>query len=193
VAVRSRFTRIPKVHDLILAGVPTEVIPTYCALADYSNNKTGLCWPRMETLARRLSRSPRTVQRHLHLLKERGLIEFVERKRDWHGRFGAYLYRVVHIAAATARGKVSEATDRKGRRRKTHATTGHGGLVASNKRLTKQKEDTPLPPKNDPKHCYWWLFGENAPTGADQLAHQEAADKREQAAQRRRDGYEWLF
>ena len=81
-AVRSRFTRIPKVSDLVLAGVPTEVIPTYCALADYSNNKTGLCWPRMETLARRLSRSPRTIQRHLHLLKERGLIEFVERKRD---------------------------------------------------------------------------------------------------------------
>ncbi len=64
VAVRSRFTRIPKVHDLILAGVPTEVIPTYAALADYSNNKSGLCWPRMDTLARRLSRSPRTIQRH---------------------------------------------------------------------------------------------------------------------------------
>ena len=39
-AARSRFTRIPKVHDLVLAGVPTEVIPTYCALADHTNNKT---------------------------------------------------------------------------------------------------------------------------------------------------------
>jgi hypothetical protein len=37
-AMHSRFTRIPKVHDLILAGIPTEAIPTYCALADYSNN-----------------------------------------------------------------------------------------------------------------------------------------------------------
>ena len=101
-AVRSKFTRIPKISDLVLAGVPTEVIPTYCALADYSNNKTGLCWPRMDTLARRLSRSPRTIQRHLHLLKERGLIEFVERKRDWHGRFGAYVYRVLHIAAVAS-------------------------------------------------------------------------------------------
>ena len=35
--------------------------------------------------------------------KEKGLIEFVERKRDWHGRFGAYLYWVVHIAAAAVR------------------------------------------------------------------------------------------
>jgi DNA-binding transcriptional ArsR family regulator len=106
VAVRSRFTRIPKVHDLITAGVPTEAIATYCALADHANNKTGLCWPRMETLARRLSRSPRTIQRHLHLLKERGLVEFVERRRDGRGRFGAYLYRLVHVAAAaTARGE----------------------------------------------------------------------------------------
>src|SRR3954447_21112811 len=86
-----------------MAGVPTEVIPTYCALTDYSNNKTGLCWPRMQTLAKRLSRSPRTVQRHLHLLKEKGLIEFVERKRDSHGRFGAYVYRVLHIAALAVR------------------------------------------------------------------------------------------
>src|ERR671911_842285 len=125
VAVRSRFTRIPKVQDLILAGVPTEVIPTYCTLVDYSNNKTGLCWPRMETLARRLSRSPRTIQRHLHLLKEKGLIEFVERKRDWHGRFGAYVYRVLHIAAATAR-REAEGASTHGRQRKSRrATTRH--------------------------------------------------------------------
>ena len=104
VAVRSRFTRIPKVHDLIMAGVPTEAIATYAALADHADNKTGLCWPKMETLARRLCRSPRTVQRHLHLLKERGLVEFVERRRDGRGRFGAYLYRVLHLAAAATAG-----------------------------------------------------------------------------------------
>src|ERR671911_1755977 len=154
VAVRSRFTRIPKVQDLILAGVPTEVIPTYCALADYSNNKTGLCWPKMETLARRLSRSPRTVQRHLHLLKERGLVEFVERRRDGRGRFGAYLYRLLHVAAAaTARGKA-----KKGR-----PTTGHGGRVAPNRGRTRRQEGTPLPPKKDPKGGYGWLFGHEAP------------------------------
>ena len=152
-AVRSKFTRIPKVSDLVLAGVPTEVIPTYCALADHSNNKTGLCWPRMDTLARRLSRSPRTIQRHLHLLKERGLIEFVERKRDWHGRFGAYLYRVLHIAAVAIR-KGAEAADRKGRRRKKRPTTGHGGRVAPIKGQTKRQEDTPLPPKGEVKEAY---------------------------------------
>ena len=191
-AVRSRFTRILKVSDLVLAGVPTEVIPTYCALADYSNNKTGLCWPRMETLARRLSRSPRTIQRHLHLLKEKGLIEFVERRRDWHGRFGAYLYRVVHIAAATAR-KGAEAAGRKGRRRKKHPTTGHGGPVASNKKQTKRQEVPPLPPKGDVKKGYQWLFDDSTSPEAELEHIREVQKKREEEAKRRRRGYEWFF
>ncbi len=192
-AVRSRFTRIPKVYDLILAGVPTEVIPTYAALADYSNNKTGLCWPRMETIARRLSRSPRTIQRHLHLLKEKGLIEFVERKRDWHGRFGAYLYRVVHIAAVTALKGAEAAVRKGGRRRKTRATTGHGSPVASNKVPTKRQEGTPLPPKGDVKEGYQWLFGDPSSPDAELKRTREVQKKREEEAKRRRKGYEWFF
>ena len=191
-AVRSRFTRIPKVQDLILAGVPTEVIPTYCALADYSNNKTGLCWPRMETLARRLSRSPRTIQRHLHLLKEKGLIEFVERKRDWHGRFGAYVYRVLHIAAATARRGV-EGSSSKGRRGQRRRTTGHAGRVAPNKGLTKRHEGSPLPPKNAYNEGYWSFFGEDAPPGRQEEHDREANTKRKEEAKKRRRGFEWLF
>ena len=100
----AKFTRVPKVEHLIGSGVPAEVIPTYCCLADYSNNKSGLCWPKMETLARTLNRSVRTVQRHLHLLKEKGLIEFVERRRH-KGRFSTYLYRVLHITKTTGHGK----------------------------------------------------------------------------------------
>jgi predicted transcriptional regulator len=107
VAKKPKFTRIPKTSELIQAGVPAEVIPTYCALADHANNKTGLCWPKMETLAATLGRSVRTVQRHLHLLKERGLVEFCERRRT-RGRFSSYLYRVLHVVR----------------------TTGHGGRVA---------------------------------------------------------------
>ena len=192
-AVKSRFTRIPKVSDLVLAGVPTEVIPTYCALADYSNNRTGLCWPRMETLAKRLSRSPRTVQRHLHLLREKGLIEFVERRRDWHGRFGAYVYRVVHIVAATARKGAEAAGSRKGRRRKNRPTTGHRSPVASNKRQTKRQEGTPLPPKGDVKEGYQWLFGGSASPDAELEHVREVQKKREEEAKRRRRGYEWFF
>jgi DNA-binding transcriptional ArsR family regulator len=196
VAVRSNFTRIPKVSDFVLAGVPTEVIPTYCALADFSNNRTGLCWPRMDTLARRLSRSPRTIQRHLHLLKEKGLIEFVERKRDRRGRFGSYLYRVLHVVAATARGHEEGRAERRARSRrgsKKRSTTGHGGRMAPIKGQTKRQEGTPLPPKKDPKEGYWGVFGEKAPKDL-QEEHQKEADKRrEEDSQRRRRGYEWLF
>ena len=191
--LRSRFTRIPKVHDLVQAGVPTEVIPTYCALADYSNNRTGLCWPRMETLAKRLSRSPRTIQRHLHLLREKGLIEFVERRRDWHGRFGAYVYRVVHIVVAATARKEAEAAGRKGRRRKNRITTGHGDPVVPNKELTKRQEVSPLPPKGDVKEGYQWLFGGSA-SPDEELEHMhEVQKKREEKAKRRRRGYEWFF
>jgi DNA-binding transcriptional ArsR family regulator len=149
VPAKPKFTRIPKMRDLIAAGVPAEAIPTYCALTDYANNKTGLCWPKMETLARTLGRSVRTVQRHLHLLKELGLIEFVERRR-LRGRYSSYLYRVLHIMR----------------------TTGHGGRVASIlKRPTKPRLST-QPPKTT--EC-------------------DRQEKREREAQRRREGFEWLF
>jgi len=54
----------------------------------------------MNRLARILGCSVRTVQRHLHTLKNKGLIEFVERRRH-KGRYSSYLYRVVHIVRTT--------------------------------------------------------------------------------------------
>jgi DNA-binding transcriptional ArsR family regulator len=149
VPAKLKFTRIPKTRDLIEAGVPAEVIPTYCALTDYANNKTGLCWPKMETLARLLGRSVRTVQRHLHLLKELGLIEFVERRR-LRGRYSSYVYRVLHIM---------------------RTTTGHRGRVASNKGLTKPRLSTKPPQTQD----------------------YDRQEQRKRDAQRRREGFEWLF
>jgi len=149
----------------------------------------------METLARRLSRSPRTIQRHLHLLKEKGLIEFVERKRDRRGRFGAYLYRVLHIAAATARGEQQRTTERRSRKRgsKKRPTTGHGGRVAPIKGLTKRDEGTPLPPKKDLKRGYWWFFGEQAPPGLQEEHQNEVRKRREEESRRRKKGFEWFF
>ncbi len=172
---RPRFTRIPKTYDLIQAGCPTEVIPTYCALSDHANNRTGLCWPRMETLARRLSRSPRTIQRHLHLLKDLGLIEFVERKRDGRGRFGAYVYKVLHIIASTS-----------------SKTTGHAGPMAPLNRKTR-RSNNPLTPKESSaerrKQGYGWLFGDPDPPEQDR----KAEEQRRRNAERRREGYDWLF
>jgi DNA-binding transcriptional ArsR family regulator len=150
VPAKPKFTRIPKVRDLIEAGVPAEAIPTYCALTDYANNKTGLCWPKMETLAKTLGRSVRTVQRHLHLLKELGLVEFVDRRR-LKGRYSSYLYRVVHIM---------------------RTTTGHGQRVASIlKGRTKPRLSTKPP----------------------QTQEQDLQEERKRQAQRRREGFEWLF
>jgi DNA-binding transcriptional ArsR family regulator len=173
VAVNRKFTRIPKVNDLITAGVPAEVIPTYCCLADHANNKTGLCWPKMETLAQTLNRSVRTVQRHLHLLKEAGLIEFVNRRR-WKGRFSSYTYKVLHIVT----------------------TTGHKKPVAgthSNRRRTKPSMNTKKPQTKDPGEGFWWLFGEEAPPGAQEEFDIYEHKRRAEEDKRRIEGFEWFF
>jgi len=173
VAGKPRFTRIPKTTALIQAGVPAEAIGTYCCLADYANNKTGLCWPKMETLAATLNRSVRTVQRHLHLLRELGLIEFVERRRH-RGRFSSYLYRVLHIVR----------------------TTGHVRQVAggrSNKRRTKRLRTTPKSPSKSVKDGYHWLFGEEPPPDQQKEHDRTVQKQREEEAKRRREGFEWFF
>ena len=133
----ARFTRIPKTEQLIATGVPIEVIPTYCALSDYANNKSGLCFPKMETLANTLKRSVRTVQRHLHLLKTLGHIEFVERRRH-KGRYSSYVYRVIHI---------------------TRTTTGHGRRVEKGTPIYKRTKRSVTPPDSPPKEAFNWLFG----------------------------------
>jgi hypothetical protein len=171
VAATRKFTRIPKTTELI-RYVPSEVIPTYCALADFANNKTGECWPKMETLASTLNRSVRTIQRHLHMLREQGLIEFVERRR-YKGKFSSYLYRILF-----------------------HHTTGHGRRMADKrlyKRRTKQLRTTPKPPENEVTAGYSWLFGDKAPPEV-QVAHEtEVQEQRAEEAKRRTDGFEWLF
>ena len=168
-AAKPKFTPIPKIPDLVTKGVPTEAIPTYCALADHANNKSGLCWPKMETLAAILKRSVRTIQRHLHLLRKLGLIEFVSRRRH-KGRFSSYTYKILHIA-----------------------TTGHGGRLAKrvpNIRRTKQSLNTPKSPVTE---GYEWLFGDDAPPDNNKAQKTDAETKRQEKAIRRTEGYEWLF
>ncbi len=121
---KQKFTRIPKVDTLIRSGVPAEVIPTYCALADHANNKTGLCWPKMETLAAILNRSVRTIQRHLHSLKECGLIEFLERRR-FKGRFSSYTYRILFFIATTTTGHAKPVVGRRLYKGRTRASSNY--------------------------------------------------------------------
>jgi hypothetical protein len=147
VAAESTFTRIPKVQQLVLAGVPTEAIPTYGALADFSNNKNGLCWPKMETLAAMIGRSGRTVQRHMHLLKGLGLVEFVSRRRSKRGRFSSYLYRVLAIP--------SMARSKKGR------TTGHTRRLDTGPPIFTRTKRVVTTPSNSPKDPYRWFLGKD--------------------------------
>ncbi len=169
-AVKSKFTRIPKIGDLVYVGVSTEAIPTYCALADYANNKTGLCWPKMETLAKTLGRSVRTVQRHLHLLRELGLIEFVERRRNA-GRFGSYLYKVVHIAL----------------------TTGHGRRAIRGDPNIRRTKRSVIPPNSPPTEGFGWLFGREEGSADKGESQRKRKERRSRESEKRKEGYEWLF
>jgi DNA-binding transcriptional ArsR family regulator len=168
---KPKFTRIPKVEALVLAGVPTEAIPTYCALSDYANNKSGLCWPKMETLAKTLGRSVRTVQRHLHLLKELGLIEFVERRRQ-KGRFSSYLYKVIHIV---------------------RTTTGHGRRAVSGNPIYRRTKRSVTPPNSPPMEGYGWLFKREQDPATEQEQKRERTERRSRESKERKEGYEWLF
>ena len=165
-AAKRKFTRIPKVTDLITAGVPAEAISTYCAISDYSNNKTGLCWPKMETIASTLNRSVRTVQRHLHLLKDLGLIEFVERRRH-KGRFSSYTYKILHIAA-----------------------TGHTHLVEKRSPIYRGTKQLRTTPKSPIKQGYEWLFGDESLPNHKETQETETTAKRGEEAKLRTDGYE---
>ncbi len=146
-----KFTRIPKMIVFRRAGAPAYLIPVYCALSDYAANKTGLCWPRMDTLAATLGISVRSVQRHLSALRDAGLIEFVERRRSARGRFSSWCYRLVLVAGFSR-----------------NSTTGHGRRpvgAAPYKERTKRQKNTPQPPPirgeegaRRRREGYAWLF-----------------------------------
>ena len=150
-AVNRKFTRIPKTTLFLEAGLPVEVIPTYCALTDHANNKTGLCWPKMETLAGILNRSVRTIQRHLHLLKEAGLIAFVNRRR-FKGRFSSYTYKILHIV-----------------------TTGHQRPVEHRSLYKRRTKPSPNTRKSTANYQdYAFFFGETETKQADKYQEQYA-------------------
>jgi DNA-binding transcriptional MocR family regulator len=122
------------------------VVPTYCALADFSNNKNGLCWPKMETLAAGIGRSVRTIQRHLHHLQALGLVEFVQRRRSKRGRFSSYLYRVLAVPLMA--------------RSKKPRTTGHGRRVGKAPPIFPGTKRVNNAPSKSPTEGYRWLFGQ---------------------------------
>lgn len=93
---RRSFTRIPKIEEFIKAGVYTQAIPTYCALADYANNKTGEAHPSIYTLAKKLGVTRRTIERHLAVLESAGFITRVRQRRH-KGRYSSNDYELVYF------------------------------------------------------------------------------------------------
>jgi DNA-binding transcriptional ArsR family regulator len=133
---KSKFTRIPKIPDLVAQGVPYYTIGTFCALTDHANNKNQLCWPSMTRLSKILGCSIRTVQRHLRILEQCGLVQFVERRRN-KGRYSSYLYKILF-----------------------QPTTGHGRSVekrGSINNRTKRTTKAPKPLKKTREDYAWWF------------------------------------
>jgi hypothetical protein len=141
-----KFTRIPKAEQLIAQGVSPEAFVTYCALSDHASNRNGLCWPRMDTLAARIGRSVRTVQRHIHHLASCGVVQLVNRRRTKKGFYSSYLFRVLAVAGFAGKHLAS--------------STGHerpAGRGGSYIRRTKRVNNTPsIPPKSEKD--YEWFF-----------------------------------
>jgi helix-turn-helix protein len=127
-------------------------------LADYSNNKSGLCWPKMTRLAQTLNRSVRTIQRHVHLLASLGWVELVERRRH-KGRFSSYLYRVLHITKTTGHGRrVARSGLYKNKRTKSFQNSKQEYITTKDQ---EQREQTIRRRQGEKTRAdYAWFFGE---------------------------------
>jgi hypothetical protein len=100
VARRTKFNRVPKTEDLIPqlreAGVGLHVLPTYLCLLDHTDGR-GRCWPSINRMARIIGLCRRTVERHVRLLCEAGLVLRNDQKRSRRGRFSTRRYVVVAV------------------------------------------------------------------------------------------------
>ena len=168
-AGRAKFTRIIKVQELRKADVPPGAIATYAALCDHMSNKTNECFPSMARLAEILGYSVRTIQRHLHLLAQKGFILFVERRR-YKGRFSSYLYKILFVP-----------------------TTGHTRPAEKRRSIYRGTRQLRTPPKSPIKQGYEWLFGTPDDPKAEAEHQRKQAKRRVGDSERRKEGYEWLF
>jgi hypothetical protein len=100
VARRTKFNRVPKTEDLIPqlreAGVGLHVLPTYLCLLDHTDGR-GRCWPSINRMARIIGLCRRTVERHVRLLCEAGLVLRNDQQRARRGRFSTRRYVVVAV------------------------------------------------------------------------------------------------
>jgi DNA-binding transcriptional ArsR family regulator len=134
---KKKFTRIPKIAELVADGVPLRAVPTYLALADHANNKTGETFVSVARVAAVLRVCRRTVERHIKALERAGVIAYREQRRTGRGRFGSVVRVVLSIPSFTVR----------------HSST-HGKrrpIFTRTKRV--------LSPSKSPHDSYRWLLG----------------------------------
>lgn len=156
VGKRQKFNRIPKTQDLIPqlreAGVGLHVLPTYMCLLDHTDSR-GRCWPSINRMAGILGLCRRTVERHLRLLCEAGLVLRNHQQRARGGRFSTLRYVVVAVLFFA------------------RSTVRHQGRTRGPRSIYKRTKDS--------------LNWENE--------QESKEEKRKREAERRREGYEWLF
>jgi DNA-binding transcriptional ArsR family regulator len=100
---KRQFTRVPKIAELLADGVPLRAVPTYLALADHANNRSGETFVSVSRIAETLRVCRRTVERHLGALEATGVIKRQRQRRGRRGRFGSCLRILVSFAGFTAR------------------------------------------------------------------------------------------
>ncbi len=156
---KRKFNRTPKAEDLVPqlreAGVGLHVLPTYHALLDHSDNKTGRAWPSINRLASLLGLCRRTVERHLRALQSAGLVLSNGQGRGRRGRFSVCRYVVVAVLFFK------------------RSTVRHGGRTRKGAPINKEHKplaNTPQTPHESTKERrirederrqegYEWLFG----------------------------------
>lgn len=100
---KTKFTRVPKVVDLVAVGVPLSAVPTYLALSDHASNRTGETFVSVARIAVALKVCRRTVERHIWALEQAGVVKRQRQRRASRGRFSSCLRVVVSHALFTVR------------------------------------------------------------------------------------------
>lgn len=101
--MKRRFTRTPKMQELVDCGVPLRAVPVYHALADHADNRTGRTIVSVEVVASILKVCRRTVERHIAALEAAGVIKRQRQRRTKRGRFSSCLCVVISFALFTVR------------------------------------------------------------------------------------------
>lgn len=155
---KPKFTRLPKTTDLREIGLPPEVMPTFWCLADHASNKTGRCWPEIQTIARILGRATKTIQRHVNILEEYGLVKRERRRRTRRGRYSSWLYCLIFFARITSGHRGGPGRQRPIKNEHKHGENTPPNPPKTQKRRSRRDPEPPDEQGEDFKEGYEWFF-----------------------------------